>query len=1517
MTKLQLEQTLVRIVILTVVPVFTVVSPVTVVAQQEPAAGAVEGSDGKSAYLPANRDAIDAAAPNDVKAAKRLQQAEGLIRAGRFDRVLEVLLYTLDRADGALVRLGDGRMSPVVNECHRLMGALPPATLDLYRRRYGPAAEKALSEAISSGRREAVEQVATQFRHTAAGGKALRLLAAIHFDRGEFGLAALRYRELPVRELDPSIRLKASFAAVKSGQTDLAKEFLGALSEAEQDQLGRRHAGGIDIEAVLVRAETPDSHDEVRDWSMPFGNPTATAIAEGGEPIMLRRWHHPLTHREPLASQIDRLTADLRDAGKATIPAVMPLAIGDRVITRTMRGVSVFSIGSGASLWESEEGFSLERQWSDGTDGAIDPEMRQALRFRGQFGPDPSTRMLEHQPLPNSLYRDGVSGQLSSDGQRLYVVEPSESHGASNDYRENNGFGGALPTGNAGSVANRLVAYDLETGRLAWPDFGGLGGDLADGPFEPPLAGYYFFGPPIRAGADLLVVGEYGKQIRLVALDPSTGQMRWHQPVAEAQVGVEADPVRRLWPIQPSVSEGIVVCPTNVGWLVALEQSSRSVLWAERYAPVRESGDPLAQSTGAPVATLNSRWGSAAPIIAGGRVYFTPPEEAQFCCRDLFTGKLVWQRPKRTGLYVAGILDDLLIVVGSRSVDGVGTQDGVTRWSVSLPDGVGAPSGRSVLTGSHLYVPLRGERLLSIDVARGTIERETELPPGEGSLGNLILQGGTLLSLSSDGITAFEERSQLVRDIDADLLQNPENAISLLHKAQLQHAEGELELAAETIDRMNPAVLNVDDRERFRQLRWATLTSLIESDPGVFESRLNALQDLAQTPEEQFLVRRLTADRQLSESRYTDAAQSYLALLSNDGSRILSEEGSRRSLTLDSWLSGRLGDLWQGADASSRDAVQELFRKTLENTPDAERSRVAGILSFHPAAAEFQAQIASEEIAAGQLSAGELRLLRLARDEDDLVAGQACLALASLAQQNGLVRDCRYWSERAFQRKANIDPENGGTLAAEIAAERDQPSAVEDVCDWGDYRFSVVRSGGYFAPEQSMRLRPDHSELPFFLDRGLRLVQPDRLVVPAADGVGIEQMIPLHVGNHSGANAAAIAEGHLLFLAYRGVLQAVSMTEGRVLWSTPFADDAARRFSREESVAAMRPAGALTASSGLLAQARSRGAIVIANASYVATQGRRELTVRDPLTGKPRWSRSDLKFRDHLVGTESLLYSVSTDGRRGRILRLVDGKEIERPAALSKIGTAIASVGDRLLLATEQQSFQFLGLRAGGGSVLSLYDPLDDRVVWSETFPADTLFDLAADGSLLILNSDEGQLSRLEIATGERTLLASVPPQTLRRRSDVVHLEDANMIYVIVNVGRVDSSFGDLSAITVNGEIFAFDKAEGGLRWRREISRRRLLCEDFRHSPVLLFADNERTQKAHQDVWRVNLFAIDKQSGEQVLDEPLYMSSPPAFRGFSVDAERRSIDLTAYNARLRLQAVQAGDAAVPEAAGSP
>lgn len=1450
------------------------------------------------------RDAIDASGPHNADLAKLLRRAEALLAKGQWEKAQETLLFVAGEADGTLVRLSDGSMVSAAEVANRLLGTMPSEVLELYRRQFGGAAEKALQEAVASGRQEELERVATLFRHTSAGREAVERLASLHFDRAEFGLAARRYRELlgDGGRFTPRLRLKAATAFRKAGDEAAARRLITGLSDAERALLAGSPAGG----GVLKPQANPVSASEASlalDWRMPFGDPSRSAVAVPGEPVLLRRWFRPLTDRANVAEQAARVTAELRDAERATVPAAIPLAIGDRIFARTFRGVDAYSAATGRLLWETTEGLSPERELAGDGGPTVEPEARRILRFRGQFGPDPSRGGPgEQDGVTSLLYRDGVGGFLSADSERLYVVEDSASFGRPQSVM---GFEGQDedPLGRDRS-SNRLGAYDLETGRPVWAGQGGIGGTRSGAASDRPLAGTFFFGPPTPVGDELYVIGERanqrGREIRLFALDPATGHPLWDRLIANPPIGIDQDPVRRWWPAQVAVDDGVIVCPTTVGWLVGVDAASQAILWAYRYAPVEPARGEDDGGLPATPSSLNSRWSPSAPVIRHGRVVFTPSEATHLVCLDLATGRLAWQQGKGSALYVAGVAGDVIVTVGTAAVTGLDLRTGTTLWTVNADRDAGLPSGRAAMSSDRLYLPLGGDSLRTIDVKSGAVVGELPLPSGDGSLGNLLLHRGTLLSYAADGLTAFEERAGLTRIVEDRLNADPADPVALLRRADLQAADGDLESAAETLDRIDSDRVPVDRRTESRRLRVRVLTQLAEAGGDNAGRRLDELARLAETPEERLAVRRLEADLAFAAADAGRAITACFALLDEKSpTRLVSDEDGRVKVRLDAWLAGRFGELWANADEPSRAAITRGVEARIAAVRDqAERSRLARVFGFHPRAAAIIREEALEQLAAGRLAEAETGLIPLTR-RDDTLGEKARSDLAEAARKLGFAADAAVWAGGA------------ATASGEEASEGMGPAA-----SWGEFRLAVGRSGSYQTGEVAVELRPDAAAapLPSVLHRQFRLQpQQDRLAVSGLGGAGLDALIPLRVGPRSAPSAGAIADGHLLFLFYRNVAQLISPVEGRVVWATLAGDDPAGAFNPQAAPQPMRPAGSVAASGGLIARARLRNPMPAANAGYVALRGRRELTVLDSDTGSLRWTRSDVPPDAAIVGTESLLYVVPRDRGEAFAVRAVDGHRVERPEAVRRIRYAVTAVGDRLLTVTAEQDFSFLNLRLGR-SVVALHDPETGKPVWSRVYPQDALFDLAADGRLCVLEP-EGKLSALDGETGRPSLLGTVPAEVLGRRNETYLLGDDGGAYLVVNSGRGAATYypADIPAIPVHGELFAFDTA-GATKWRREVASRRLLCQEFNHSPVLLFADSEMTEKAERTFWRVDLLALDKRTGEPVLDEPYHSQSTPFFRGLAVQPERRSIELSAYPVRLRLQAVP--KAPEPPVAGS-
>ena len=178
---------------------------------------------------------IDGRVPHNPSQAKQLEHAEQLIVGGHADQALERLEFLLTNSDRATIRTADGRPEglspgrPTVcsdgSPAHALdnvssapRGAAQPSCLTTPRKR-------------ATGTRSWTSR--TRYFHSQTGKQAANAIGNFHFDRGEFGLAALWYARVlhatPAVAQDPKWSLKAALALRQSGKTKDSDELLRRL----------------------------------------------------------------------------------------------------------------------------------------------------------------------------------------------------------------------------------------------------------------------------------------------------------------------------------------------------------------------------------------------------------------------------------------------------------------------------------------------------------------------------------------------------------------------------------------------------------------------------------------------------------------------------------------------------------------------------------------------------------------------------------------------------------------------------------------------------------------------------------------------------------------------------------------------------------------------------------------------------------------------------------------------------------------------------------------------------------------------------------------------------------------------------------------------------------------------------------------------------------------------------------------------------------------------------------------
>ena len=224
-------------------------------------------------------------------------------------------------------------------------------------------------------------------------------------------------------------------------------------------------------------------------------------------------------------------------------------------------------------------------------------------------------------------------------------------------------------------------------------------------------------------------------------MDAVTGRQRWALTLADASDrSLSSDVVRRFGGATPAFSQGLLVCPTSLGAIVAVDLTKRSFTWGFQPNAV-----PNARLPG------NLRF-DATPIIDGQRALVQTPPCGQMICLDLTSGRLLWERFQPDLAFVACVADGRCLVCCKHRFLAVRMEDGVPAWDespfVAIPAG-GMPSGRGIRSGQYYYLPTTDPELVQIDLHGGRVARRIRLVR---ALGNLIPGRDYLLSQDSAGL---------------------------------------------------------------------------------------------------------------------------------------------------------------------------------------------------------------------------------------------------------------------------------------------------------------------------------------------------------------------------------------------------------------------------------------------------------------------------------------------------------------------------------------------------------------------------------------------------------------------------------------------------------------------------------------------------------------------------------------------------------------------------------------------
>jgi outer membrane protein assembly factor BamB len=1473
------------------------------------------------------RDSIDGRIPHNATESKHLEQAEQLLGSGHEDQALEILEIVLAHSNHATIRTPDGRPGLVAWEANRLLGRLPAAQLDTYRLRHEAQARELERTARRLGNWDQVIDVATQYFHTETGQQAANAIGNFHFDRGEFGLASLWYGRLlesnPPWSHDAKWRLKVAFTFRESGNVAASDELLRQIRANGAD--GPIGVGGDSIKPDAIMRQFPGSENVgsavLDEWLQFQGNARRAATPAGGDPLLLTRWSHAATQNKHVIDQLDSLAQDLADLGRAAIPVAIPLTIKDQIAFRTLRDVHVVDAATGKLLWETRPQVS-EDALIAGRPLPFDFEERWGgfRRFRGGpwntefIGGEGSA---DGHPLTGLLFRNPNFGLLASDGTRLFVIEDDAviMHGpGGTGFQPIADVTEGQPTMRSG---NRLAAYDLATGRETWS----LGGQANGESFDLPLAGSFFFGAPLVDAGELFVVAERDLDVRLYSIDPESGAVRWSQLLAHSDNKIDQELGRRWRTAQVAFSDGILVCPTTVDWLVGVDRLDHSVLWMYRYSAPRpqserrerEQGDTLVQPT-----ELNAHWCPSAPVIAGNRVLYTPAEESNIICLDLATGALRWRYQKgEEQLYLAGLHESSAILVGKSSVTALSLETGKPQWTAALDESQVPPSGRGVLSSGRLYLPLRGGALCTIDLANGRIVETTQLLPGSKPLGNLTLYRGMMLSLNAYGLTAFEQRDAIERQIAQRRATDPRDEWASVKRAQIALLHNDPGGALASLDSVDSQHLEPLLSRSYRKALLEALTDSVRHDYAAGDRPFERLSQLAQTGDERLLVGRLEAERAEATGNFGEAFAAFqrLALTDRRAVMIPRPDDPHVTVDFDAWIAGRLFEIWQKLSAAERARVDIAISGEAQRVLQFDRGRqerFAELYAFHPAAQPVIEGLVEQYAAQKDLFRAERLLLRQERMAGEKTAALAQLRLAKILEERGLADD----AASAYRRLAAWYPavrlaqgETAKSLAQNLWEAGLIDPSPDKGPDWGNVELKIHRFGNNYLANHIEELLLGSGNEPFFEQHRFSIDERrQRLEIVRSTDDGDRWMLPLRTTTRprQGDSTVGIPAGHELVLLHHDVVHFLSPVDQSVIWtrSMEMANGAGSEY-RSPQVAMPQPlrtGNQFASRHSLLNPTTQRGMLAAANTEYVCVYGRREFTVLDAQTGEVRWKCANLPQHATVFGNEDVIYMIPSDRNQSAAYRASDGKKLEIP----KLGDLLVNtigITSRGLVVADGRSSHILGLEPPR-TVVRLVDPLTLHESWRAEYPGGTSLTLLDQLQMLAVSSG-GELEFVDLQSGERRTLAGTYPVSQLRSGETFAVTDRERLYLIRSSQRrsyaVQFPEGFQRSLNVGGRITAFNLRDGKVAWTNSrIPSQNLVLDFLADSPVLIFAGRQLVRNGEFGHWSFNLLVLDKRTGHEVLKT----TDPSAsnFKTLEVNMAEKYIELRSFNQRLRLMA---------------
>ncbi len=1432
------------------------------------------------------------------RARKALQEGSFVDAAdllGSLIAVPEAIRFSADSEDYFLdAAEAGGTYRSLKSEVLKLLGGMPAKGREAYEIRYGADAKALVDAAVESGDIEKLTEAARMYFHTNAGYEAMLLIARYHYIQGRPLAAALCAQRVvdaaSASACEPEASMLVASSWWSAGYPDRAKAALIALRKKSPRAQVKINGKSVPLftsddraltwlQELLPESAVPSAGAQ-ENWVMHRGDPARNAESKGSAPVKTPIWQAlPVFDPEDEAILREVEQGFREQPGPSTMLSVLhPLAIGDDVIMRMPDRVIALDFTTGKAKWEYP--------WDDAVKSIGTP----LDASRNQT----NERDKRRRDLTRKIWEDAAHGQLASDGEHVYFLDGLDVTGSLRTNLPNWGARGRNQYSPV-TYSNSLICLELQSeGRQKWVVGGASGED------EEKLAGAWFLGAPLAMQGQVYVLAEISGEIRLVVLDADTGRLQWWQQLCQVEdfTPIHMDTERKLTGCSPSFADGVLVCPTSAGAIVAVDIATRSLIWGHRYQSSLQRRTSYYQGAGK---EIGKRWADCTVTIAEGKVLVCTPDNDELHCLDLLTGKRIWGPTPRNGsLYIACVRNGVVNIVNAESITALRMTDAASAWksAISLKDA--RPSGRGFVDGDFYYLPTENSKILKINLAKGEI---VERIPTAFPLGNLVCHRDAVIAQSTrQWLSLFHQLDPLRTTVAKRLEADPADAWALARQGEIFSHDGKPQAAIASLK--SALAKNPTSRSTRSILARTMLGQLRENYAGNPELVKEAAK-YVDRPEDRAELLQLELSGLMKGDALSEAFDRLMQLAIDSEQpgvatnyELIEPPGDpARKVTRDRWQRGMLLAMWSKGSDELRTKMQKRFaQEAAKYGPEVGTERLTRFVSLFggfPGTELPHTQLIKIETSAANYLRAEMLIETLQRFDSAIAQATSevlSVELGLISNQPELVshawtslktrkeplklldgRDLDDW-KRSMEIKVAVAPTRNwpsGSVMWEPLEERSLPFGAQ-----GSYTPYRVRTSS------SLDLA----------DISVARMGSDALMV--RDRFGAERVrldidrLDSRQQAYSDARHFARVKGNFLLVAQGFQLLALDLhrsaaeSDSVIQWNVDLIPPKSSPYQ-----------GAIYGQRNFLLPNRSplettppRTEVVYSAVDRVMGQTsdlRSEgvcfhrgliLACVSPLSGKVLWERSDVPMGFDLYADESTLVVADRDQKLVRRFRLADGEELT-PSQLEEGEKVWGGVGSHVL--TSQSV-------AGGKTKVRLWSFAQEtpRLAWLEEMPPKSVGCLV-DGVEVALLDPSGNLTIHSLDEAKPSIKQSLDVSEGMTALTVQRSPEAYFVYVhqplLKNPGGTSSTITQYlpASDPFHGALHAIDREKGTALWPSpaRIELNALMPESAPAAPVLVFCKTIKQAAApgrilsSSGATRGALVVVDKATGRNLFEK--------------------------------------------------